>query len=116
MSNIATTVHRLPSAANSDNATLISANTRYLCQVNGHNAAAAVRYIKFYNKATAPTVGTDVPFLTLACAASTPFRFEFAAPVKFVTGLGYGMVTGAADNNTTAVTAADIVGFNVVYF
>lgn len=113
----ANSVSRLPSAANSNNATVVKASAGWLFHINGHNAAAGVRYLKLYNKATAPTVGTDTPFLTLALPASSPFKFEFpnVNGLYFSTGIGFGLVTGAADNDNTAVTAADILGLNIMY-
>lgn len=106
---------RIPSAAATTNATSAKASAGRLYGVNGLNAAAAVRYIKFYDKATAPTVGTDVPVLTLALAASVPFAFNWPTGFVFATGIAYGMVTGAADNSTAALTAADVLGLNVAY-
>lgn len=78
------------------------------------NNAAAVRYVKFYNKATAPTVGTDVPFLTIALPASSGANLSFNGGVLFKTGIGIGATTGVADNDTAAPTANDVV-VNVFY-
>ncbi len=105
---------RLVSAAASVNATLVATSPRYLFQLSGYNAAAAVRYLKIYNKSTAPTVGTDTPILSYRLAASSNFQIDL--PGYFCSlGLGYGFTTGAADNDTGALTAADIVNFNVIY-
>lgn len=106
---------RIPSAAATTNATSAKASQGKLYSVNGHNAAAAVRYIKFYNKATAPTVGTDTPVLTFACPATSSFSFQIPNGFLFTVGIGYGMVTGAADNSTAALTAGDVLGLNVMY-
>ena len=105
---------RIVSAAGDTNSTLAKGEPGYLHEVIGYNAAAAVRYLKIYNKATAPTVGTDVPMLTIPLPAETAFHLVFS-PIYFSTGIGYGMVTAAADNSTAALTAADVVGLNVVY-
>lgn len=107
-------VHRLPSAAGSTNATVVSTTPTRIHHINGHNAAAAVRYIKFYDQTGTPAE-TDTPKLTIALVASTPFQINFATPIEFTSGLAYRMVTGAADNSTAAVTSGDILGFNVVY-
>lgn len=109
-----TTASRIPSSAATVNATSAKATAGKLFSVNGHNASAGVIYLKFYNKATAPTVGTDTPVLTLAIPASVPFSFDLDGFV-FATGIGYGLTTVAADNGTTAVGAGDILGLNVVY-
>lgn len=110
----ATTTSRIPSAAATTNATSAKAAAGYLYGASGYNAAAAVRYLKFYNKASAPTVGTDVPVLTIALAPSAAFSFNFGS-LYFSTGIAYAMTTGAADADTGALTLADVVGLNVVY-
>lgn len=107
-------VHRLPSAAGSTNATVVSTTPTRMYHMNCHNAAAAVRYIKYYDMAETPDEN-DTPKLTIALAASTPREINFLTPIEFTTGLAYRMVTAAADNSTSAVTAADILGFNIVY-
>ena len=108
------TVARLPSAAASTNATSVKAAAGDVFAISGYNAAATVRYLKLYDKASAPTVGTDVPFATLALKPLDAFRFDF--PSLFMpTGIAYAMTTGAADADTGALTAADVVGFNIFY-
>ncbi len=107
----ANAVARLLSAANSDNATLIAAGPVRLFRIYGLNAAAAVRYLKLYDKATAPA-STDTPKITIPIGASVPFPVDLGG-FLFRLGLGYRTVTGNADNDATAVTAADLIG---VYF
>ena len=106
---------RIVSAAADTNATSAKASPGTLYSVKGYNAAAAARYLKFYNKATAPTVGTDTPVLTIYLPATTAFALDWPMGRFFDTGIAYGMVTGAADNSTAALTAADVLGLNVEY-
>ena len=109
----ATTVSRIPSSENTTNATSAKASAGKLFSVNGYNSSATVTYLKFYDKATAPTVGTDTPVLTYALPATA--AFSFPVPFGFATGIGYGLVTGAADNNNTAVGAGDVLGLSIVW-
>ena len=109
----ATTVSRIPSSANTTNATAAKASAGKLFSVNGYNSTATVTYLKFYDKATAPTVGTDVPVLTYALPATA--AFSFPVPFGFATGIGYGLVTGAADADNTAVGAGDVLGLSIVW-
>jgi hypothetical protein len=110
------TVSRIVSAAASTNATSAKVTTGDLHKITGYNAAAAVRYIKFYNKTSAPTVGTDVPILTIPVAPTAAFDIDFPnGGMYFSTGIAYAMTTGSADADTGALTAADILGLNVVY-
>lgn len=105
---------RIPSAAATTNATVAKAGAGDLHMVSGYNAAAAVRYIKFYDKATAPTVGTDTPVLMYALAPSAAFNLN-ADGFFFSTGISYALTTGAADADTGALTLADVVGLSVTY-
>lgn len=105
---------RIPSSANTTNATSAKATAGSLFHVNGVNTTATVTYLKFYDKATAPTVGTDVPVLTLALPALAVFSYDMQGFV-FATGIAYGLTTSAADNGTTAPALAAILGLNVVY-
>jgi len=111
---VSSTASRIPSSANSDNATAAKASAGKLYSVNGFNSSASVTYLKFYDKATAPTVGTDTPVLTLALPALSVFSYDLGG-LAFATGIGYGLTTVAADNGTTAVAAGAILGLNVVY-
>lgn len=105
---------RITSAAATTNATSAKASAGYLHHVSGYNAAAAGRYLKIYNKASAPTVGTDTPVLTIYLPATTAFAITYPA-MYFGTGIAYALTTGAADNDTGALTAADVLGLNVMY-
>lgn len=104
---------RIPSSAATTNATVAKASAGDVFRVNGNNASGAVKYLKFYNKATAPTVGTDTPVLTLALPPGA-FSFDLGS-FYFSTGIAYALTGGAADADTTALAAGDILGLNVVY-
>jgi hypothetical protein len=105
---------RIPSSANTTNPTSAKAAAGDLINVMGYNSSATVAYLKVYNKASAPTVGTDVPVLTLPLPPTAAFAFDFAS-LYFSTGIAYGLTTDAADAGTTAVAAGAILGLCVVY-
>lgn len=107
-------IHRLLSAANSDNATLIAGRRGTLKLVQGHNAKAAAVYLKIYDKVSAPA-STDTPLMTIYLPASTSFVFNYEHGIEAESGLGYRLVTGNADNDATAVAAGDILGLNIGY-
>lgn len=111
----ATTTSRIVSAAASTNATSAKGSAGVLFAVKGFNAAATARYLKFYNKATAPTVGTDTPVLTIYLPASTAFALDWPLGRYFATGIAYALTTGGADADTGALTAADVLALNVEY-
>jgi hypothetical protein len=78
------------------------------------NNAASSRFVKFYNKLTAPTVGTDTPLLTIALPASSAANVYFGPGIAFSLGIGIGAVQLVADSDTTAPAANDVV-VNVFY-
>lgn len=102
---------RLLSAA-STNATSLKGSAGTLYSLYVTNSNAALRYIKFYNKATSPTVGTDVPVATFAIPASSTgagFSISFPFGFDFATGIAYALTTGVADADTGAVAANEIL-------
>lgn len=107
---------RILTAAADTNATSAKASAGNVHHIAGYNAAAALRYLKLYNKASAPTVGTDTPLMTLALPGQTAFEFSFPDGGRyFSTGIAYGLTTGVADNDTGALTSGDVLGLNVSY-
>jgi hypothetical protein len=109
-----TVTSRIPSTDASVNVRLAATGERQLHSVLGYNAALAVRYLKFYDLGTVPVVGTDIPILTLALPPSTAFGLHFGGHQLYY-GLGYALTVGAADTDTAALTAGDILGLNVIY-
>jgi hypothetical protein len=107
---------KLISAA-STNATSVKSSAGQVYAIYAHNINAAVRYLKVYNKASAPTVGTDVPVLTLPIpgnAAGAGFVLETTHGIAFATGIAIALTTGVADTDTGAVAANEIV-VNLLY-
>jgi hypothetical protein len=79
------------------------------------NAAASVRYLKFYNAtAASTTVGTTTPFLTMPLPAGAAGHISFPVPITFSTAICAAATTGLADNDTGAPSANDVV-LNVFY-
>ena len=80
------------------------------------NVNAAVRYLKLYDKATAPA-STDTPVFRLAVPGATTgggFTVSFPEGIDFQKGIGIRLVTGAADNDSTEVASAELMA-NVSY-
>ena len=107
------TPFRLVSAA-STNATNVKASAGAVGFLWAVNLNAAVRYLKLYNKASAPTVGTDTPIATLpipASATGAGFMIPIPGGVAFTTGIAYAVTTGPTDADTGAVAANEIFVF-----
>lgn len=102
--------------ANTDNSTLVATGARALFSVQSSGIGSAPAYLKFYDKATAPTCGTDVPKKVIqipaAVTAANGAGAAAAIPLgaKFKLGLGFCLVTGIADTDDTAPSAAN---FNI---
>jgi hypothetical protein len=79
-----------------------------------YNNASSIRVVKLYNKATAPTVGTDTPTQTIVLPANGGANVFSDIGFAFSSGIGIGVTTGIADNDTGAPSANDVVA-NLFY-
>jgi hypothetical protein len=102
------TVNTLNSAATT-NATSVKTSAGNLYNMAISNTSANPRYLKLYNKASAPTVGTDVPMLTITLPANSfnPINFGVTG-FRFATGIALAITGGATDADTTAVGANEV--------
>lgn len=73
------------------------------------NNAATARFVKLYDKASAPTVGTDTPVLTLEIPSGSAANVSVPDGLQFTLGIGIGATQLVADNDTTAPSANDLV-------
>lgn len=106
---VSTTLATVQAAATT-NATSIKALPAQLYGFTLCNTSAAVKFFKFYNKTSAPTVGTDaVAFKVLIAAGACQHR-SFSLGVNFTAGLAYAITGAQADSDTSAVAAGDVVG------
>lgn len=108
--------HKLISAA-STNATLVKNARAGLFGGQIVNTNAAWRWLKIYNKASAPVVGTDVPVLTIGLPPNSHIPLaQIVGTIgdNFATGLAYAITANSADNDATAIGAGDVV-VNMLY-
>ncbi len=108
-------VARLPSSAASTNPALVKGSAGAVYRISGANTVAAARYLKLFNKATAPTAGADIPIYVEQLEASSSFDVTFPAPIAFSAGIGYLITVNPSDFDATAIEAGDIVTMNIVY-
>lgn len=102
---------KLISAATT-NATSVKPSAGQLYWVYVTNTNAAIRWLKFYNKASAPTVGTDVPVLVLGIPGNTAGAggtVSITIGIQFTTGIAFATTTGVADADSAAVAANELV-------
>lgn len=99
---------RVNSAATT-NALLIRAGKCSVGSLMLSNTGAAVAFVKLYDKATAPAVGTDVPVLTVPIAANGMLVVSGAfLGVPFELGLALSITNLGPDADTTAVAAGQV--------
>lgn len=111
----APSTYRLLSAAASTNAANIKSSAGTVKGIQGFNAKASAVYLKLYNKASSPTVGTDTPVKTIYLPATAAFAFDFGTGVAFATGISIALTGVGTDADTTALVAADVLALNVDY-
>ncbi|OQW34860.1 MAG: hypothetical protein A4E20_01400 [Nitrospira sp. SG-bin2] len=100
---------KLISAA-STNATSVKASAGQIGYIMATNTNASARFLKLYNKASAPTVGTDVPVHTFLIPGNTSgFTINTGCGMEFTTGIAFAITTGVADSDIGAVAANEIV-------
>lgn len=83
----------------------------YMLYVTNTSSLSAIRYLKIYDKATIPVVGTDVPILTFPIpnGLATPLMITVPEGIPFVNGIGIGITGALADLDVTAIVAADVI-------
>ena len=92
----------------STNAAAIKASAGNFFELTVSNVTATAIYVKLFNLAVAPTVGTSVPLFTVQTAANTTVTYEFGAVGKrFATGIAI-CTTGAAAATDTSVAVAGV--------
>jgi len=96
------------------NGALILTGSSGLSAFYATNEGASAAYVKLYNKATAPTVGSDVPEMIITVpaaaagvpgAAMLPMGFH---GFRFALGLGIAITRNAVFSDTTAIGAGEV--------
>jgi len=105
-------------AAATTNATSLKTSIGRLYGGQAINLTTSDRFLKFYNKASAPTVGTDVPIWTVVlpgnAVAGNAESINLAEIIStyglaFSTGIAFAITGGIADSDTTACSAGDVM-------
>jgi hypothetical protein len=98
----------------STGALIYSSSTQLLGYIITNQNQSSTRYVRFYNSAAQPTLGTTSVYLTFAIPAASAANVNFSPGIAFSNGMGIAASGGVADNDTTAISANDIVA-NVFY-
>lgn len=90
------------------NATIVRNAAARLVGWQVSNTNAAWRYVKLHNTATAPTAGSGV-VQTIAVPPNSTVNHAQEGGIAFTTGIGMTTTIGAADADTAAVGANDLI-------
>jgi hypothetical protein len=102
-------------SAATTNATNLKTSAGTLYMLTATNNSSTVAFLKLYNKASAPTVGTDTPVMTFMLPANGGIAVPIpAVGINFATGIGYAL-TGAATTADTTAVALNQIQLNGAY-
>lgn len=91
------------------NALLVKGSAGTLYNVIVSNTSGSSRFLKLYNKATAPTVGTDIPIITITIPSNSTIQANMGVlGHRLTTGIGLGITGLAIDSDTTAIGAGEV--------
>lgn len=100
-------------SAASTNSTNVKAAAGTLYQIVAINTTVTPYYLKFYDKATAPTCNSDTVVQSYPLAASATTSLPVLIGVPFRSGIGLCLTGALADNDNT--NAATGVTINLIY-
>jgi hypothetical protein len=101
--------HTLISAATT-NATSVKASNGIIGTCVLTNTSTTFKYVKFFNLAVAPTMGTSTPVLNLPIAPNSTLDVSTAfAGLRLATGISYAITGGSALLDNTAVGAGEVL-------
>ena len=90
----------------STNAANIKSTVGSLFNVSISNVTATAIYVKLYNKATTPTVGTDIPVITIPVPANSTVNYDIGSVgVRFSAGIGRATTAAIAATDTANAVA-----------
>lgn len=108
------TQHKRISTADTNGVSL-KASAGQIYAIHAYNAHATdKRFLKLYNKASAPTVGTDVPVKTITLGPNNDFTLAWPTGLNFATGIAYAITSWLADNDSGGIGANEVV-LNIDY-
>lgn len=97
-------------SAASTNATSVKASEGRVMGWSLTNTTASFKYFRLYNKASAPTVGTDSPVLVVGLPPNSTTISDPVCGMAFATGIAYAITGAVADLDATVTAANDVVG------
>jgi len=105
-----TTQAHFKSSTASTNATSVKGSAGSVFNIIVHNThggggGGSAIALRFYDKATAPVVGTDVPMIIIHIGSGTSKELNFTSGITFKNGIAYSITAGNALLDATPVSA-----------
>lgn len=97
-------------AAATTNAVAVKASAGRVYGWTLSNTSASWRFVKLFNKATAPVPGTDTPVEVIAIPPGDHIDVITVFGVSYSAGIGIAITGAYADSDTTAVAVGDVIG------
>ena len=96
------------------NASMLSG---FPCDLDGISGWSTVTcYLKIFDLAKAPTLGTDLPMMTVMLPANVPVFANFGVkPLSLKNGLAIAVTLNPADTDATVLAAANTSGADIFY-
>lgn len=105
----AAAIFKIASAATT-NATSVKASAGRVVGWTLCNTTAAFKFVRFYNKASAPVVGTDSPVKIVGIPPNSTLIKAMEGGVGYSLGIAYSITNLVGDLDATAVAANDVIG------
>ncbi len=88
----------------------IKASAGQVFQVTAYSSNAGVRYLHLYNKASAPTLSTDTPVITIPLLGASVRDVNLGDSIgrEFATGIAWAYTTDDVAIPVTAATSAEL--------
>jgi hypothetical protein len=105
-----TTQAHFKSSTASTNATSVRGSAGSVFNIIVHNThsgggGGSAITLRFYDKATAPVVGTDVPMIIIHVQSNDSKEINFTSGITFKNGIAYSITAGNSLLDTTPVSA-----------
>jgi hypothetical protein len=109
------TLVRAINAAASTMSGSVKSSTGAVYHLSCTTSSSSGVYLRLYATGSVPTVGSGTPYASYFCSSTAPVVVDSAVGLNFSTGIGYTVTSGAADNDTTAITTAASVHLVIGY-
>lgn len=93
-----------------NNAALVQAGPSVLAGLCLYNAAVTARYVKIYDKATAPAPASDAALVKAELVIPPGGALQIFPGLSVILGLGIAITGGSALADNTSISAADVIG------